>query len=228
MSYKDSRYYSENQLVEVYTNEKEFQKLYLGQTCTGDVIYREGLHTIVFKVKQKCIRNWIKGRGHNNDELGFTSYITPCALASITDIQGVTEWKRDNDDSVERLIEVHELLEKTCAGLIYLYKKQFIEYTSTILDVKKVLERVGKSIERREQGNKQTDIKTVTRLKKYNNYSEECLDDVYLLLEKTCKELEYLYNKCIILETHTALGVKEILRHVGELIEYEDQGNKLM
>ncbi|GAB6562505.1 hypothetical protein bcgnr5378_06540 [Bacillus cereus] len=221
MSYK-------NKLVEVYTNEKELQKLFLGHTSKGDVIYKEGIHTIVFKVNGKCIRNWLKGHGHNKDELGFTSFITPCALMSITDIQGVTEWKRDNDDSVERLIEVHELLEETCNELRYLYNKQFIIYTQTIQDIKEVQRLVLMHIKHKNQGDKQTDIQTVTRWKEDKEDSEDRLYDVYELLEKAYKELEYLYNKYYILETHTAQGVKKIHDHVGNLIEYRDQGNKLM
>jgi len=152
MSYKDNVYITENRLIEMYTNEQEFEKLNQGHVCKGSTIYKEGLHTIVFKAKAKCITNFVKGQPLSREE-GYHMYITPYALVDMTDVNTVEQWKKDKDTSVERLSDIWELLEKTCNELDHLQRNHIILESDTRKAVEKVMKQVESLAEYKIKGN---------------------------------------------------------------------------
>ncbi|ASZ76015.1 hypothetical protein TAFFO16_282 [Bacillus phage Taffo16] len=152
MSYKDNVYITENRLIEMYTNEQEFEKLNQGHVCKGSTIYKEGLHTIVFKAKAKCITNFVKGHPLSREE-GYHMYITPYALVDMTDVNTVEQWKKNKDTSVERLRDIWELLEKTCNELDHLQRNHIILESDTRKAVEKVMKQVESLEEYRIKGN---------------------------------------------------------------------------
>lgn len=152
MSYKDNAYITENRLIEMYTNEQEFEKLNNGHVCKGSAIYKEGLHTIVFKAKAKCITNYVKGNPISYEE-GYHMYIVPYALVDMTDVNTVEQWKKDKDTSVERLSDIWDLLDKTCNELEHLQRNHILLESDTKTDLQNIQKRLESLVDYKLKGN---------------------------------------------------------------------------